>query len=230
MGEGPCRCGVLVVGAATALLLPCCNPTFRGAVTQPNPTAAPTETLRTSEPVVVITGDMDLNLPVPADDGSPASVMHMRRYPLRNQAQFTVVSRDRLRFHVQVEHKWQEWADLNNWTATLEDDRGHKWQPEGLDHATTTIITQMWDWEQRSVRTNQFRDIVGINDDGWKRREPLGNLSVFRGRGDFVFYQRDLLAPNVRWLKLTIHHSGESFEFTWDFADDVATADADFGN
>src|SRR5262245_20932379 len=143
MGEGPARSGVL--SAIVALAVGACSPVFRGAVTQPNPSAAPTETLRISEPVVVITGDMDLNLPAAPADGLPVAVLHTRRYPLHNQAQFTVVSRDRLRFHVQLEHKWQEWADLSTWTAYLEDDRGHRWVPEGLDHATTRLVTQMWD-------------------------------------------------------------------------------------
>jgi hypothetical protein len=226
MGGRPARSAVLVaslVGAA-------CTPVFRGAVTQPNPSAAPTETLRISEPVVVITGDMDLMVPDVAEDDAPVTIAHMHRYPLHNQARFTVVSRDRLRFHVQLEHKWQEWADLTNWTAYLEDDKGHRWVPEGLDHATTHMVTQMWDQEVRTARRNQFGDILAVNDDGWRRREPLGSLSVFRGKGDFVFYQRDLLAPDVRWLRLVIHRSGETFEFTWDFADEVARADPpDFG-
>jgi len=230
MGERPAGSGVLSTGLAA---LVACSPVFRGEVHQPNPTAAPTETLRISEPIVVITGDMDLNLPMPADPEAPVSVMHLVRYPLRNQAWFTVISRDRLRFHVQIEHKWEEWADLNTWNAYLEDDRGHRWQPEGLDHATTRVVTQMWDQEQRTAQRNQFGDIVALNDDGWRRRQPLGSLSIYRGRGDFVFYQRDLLAPDVRWLRLVVARSGESFEFRWDFVDDgaeVASVEAsDFG-
>ena len=39
----------------------------------------------------------------------------------------------------------------------------------------------MWDQEVRSVQRNRFGDVVAINDDGWRRRLPLGSLSVFRG-------------------------------------------------
>lgn len=211
-------CGVLV--ATVGVCAAACSPTFRGGVTQPNPEVSPTETLRISEPIVVITGDMDLAMPVPADQAAPVTILHLKRYPLHNQAQFTVVSRDRLRFHVQLEHKWQEWADLNTWTAYLEDDRGTRWLPEGLDHATTHLITSMWDQEVRTVRRNHFGDIMQINDDGWRRRAPLGSLSVFRGKGDFVFYQRDLLRRDCRWLRLTIQRGGVTFEFTWRFAED----------
>ena len=128
---------------------------FKGEATQPNPIAESTETLRTSETIDVITGDMELYVPNAPIDGLPATLMHMQRFPLHNRAHFTVVSRDRLRFHVQVEHKGQEWADLDNWSAKLEDDRGHVWQPEGLDHATTQLEVQMWDYEIRSASYTQ---------------------------------------------------------------------------
>src|SRR5262245_57029980 len=181
MGERPVGSAVLLASAAAAALS-ACSPIFRGAVTQPNPVAEPTETLRTSEVVDVVTGDMDLQVPAPPIEGAPASLMHMHRVPLHNVARFTVVSRDRLRFHVQVEHTWQEWADRNNWTAYLEDDQRHRWLPEGLDHATTHLIVQMWDQELRTVNRNQFGDITSINDDGYRRREPLGSMAMFRGK------------------------------------------------
>ena len=44
----------------------------------------------------------------PERNSPRASVAHNHRYPLINQASFTVVSRDRLRFHVQIDHKWQD--------------------------------------------------------------------------------------------------------------------------
>lgn len=220
MGGRPVTVGVLVIVASG------CAPVFKGEATQPNPIAEPTETLRISETIDVITGDMELSVPGAPIEGAPATLMHMHRFPLHNDAQFTVVSRDRLRFHVQIEHKWQEWADLNNWTAYLEDDEGHRWQPEGLDHATTHLEVKMWDWEVRSANRNQFGDVSSVNDDGYRRRQPLGSIAWFRGKGDFVFYQRDLLRPDCRWLKLVVSRPGESFEFTWDFADEVASGDA----
>src|SRR5262249_58183664 len=107
MGGRPGRTGVLVTAAVAAAggALIACAPTFRGAVTQPNPVAAPTETLRISETIDVVTGDMDLNVPQAPIAGVPVTLVHLTRYPLHNRAAFTVVSRDRLRFHVQIEHK-----------------------------------------------------------------------------------------------------------------------------
>jgi hypothetical protein len=209
---------ILAVVAATG-----CTRTFHGKAVQPNPLAKPTETLRSSEKITIIRGDMELEAPDQASPSQRASVLHNHRYPLINQASFTVVSRDRLRFHVQVDHKWQEWADLNSWDISLTDDQGRRWVPESVEHARTKIMTTMWDREQQTAQRNRFGDIVALNDDGWKNRQSLGSLSVFRGKADFVFYQRDLFHANVRWLKLVVSRSGEAFEFMWNFQDQVAS-------
>ncbi|CAN5871607.1 hypothetical protein BH11MYX3_BH11MYX3_35270 [soil metagenome] len=212
--------GALVLGFLAAAG---CTRTFQGKAIQPNPLAKPTETLRSSEKITIVRGDMELEAPDEASPSQRASVLHNHRYPLVNQASFTVVSRDRLRFHVQIDHKWQEWADLNSWEVTLTDDQGHTWSPESVEHARTRIMTTMWDREQQTAQRNRFGDIVALNDDGWKNRQSLGSLSVFRGKADFVFYQRDLFHANVRWLKLLVKRSGEAFEFTWAFSDQVAS-------
>jgi len=197
-----------------------CSRTFQGSVAQPNPLDTPTETLRDSEKVVIITGDMELRKPRPALPGQRVSLMRNDRYPLRNEASFTVVSRDRLRFHVQIEHKWQEWADLRTWSVYLIDNQGHRYLPESTEHARTRHVVEMWDYEVRSVRRNMYGDIVSINEDGWKRRQPLGSLSVFRGKADFVFYKRDIFTADLSWVKLIVQRPGQAFEFTWQFTEE----------
>ena len=200
-----------------------CHRTFKSSVTQPNPLTQPLETLRESEVIVIVTGDMELN--VPAEGGASGGAQWVdKRYPLTNMAHFTVVSRDRLRFHVQIEHKWQEWADVSSWNAYLTDDTGRRYQPNDVDLVSDRHITKMWDYETRSAVRNSFGDIVHVNNDGYKRRQPLGSMSLFRGRGDFVFHHRDIFHPRVRSLTLHIERSGTAFEFTWRFADDMAIA------
>jgi hypothetical protein len=208
-----------------------CSRTFRGVAVQPNPMANQHETLRSSEKITIVRGDMDLEAPEDAMGIGPVSVARNRRYPLINQASFTAVSRDRLRFHVLVDHKWEEWADLRTWKVYLVDDQGRTWIPEAVERANTTLITRMWDREQRTalcdsrgfdVNGNCY-NTVGVMDDGWRRRQTFGSLSVYRGRADFVFYQRDLFTKDVRSLKLVVHRSGEAFEFTWHFRDTVAS-------
>jgi hypothetical protein len=209
-----------------------CTRTFSATVVQPNPMANQNETLRVSEPVTIVRGDMDLEAPAPATGAGNASPARNRNYPLINRANFTVVSRDRIRFHVQIDHKWEEYADLKTWQVALVDDKGTKWIPESVEHANTRIITTMWDREQRSAICgggNSNRDAngncyntIGYQDDGWRRRQTLGSLSVYRGKADFVFYQRDLFTQNVRSLKLVVKRPGEVFEFTWRFQDQLA--------
>jgi hypothetical protein len=208
-----------------------CTRTFRAEAVQPNPMAEPTETLRSSEKITIVTGDMELEAPAETQprrgDAAPAN---NHRYPLINQASFTIVSRDRLRFHVQIDHKWEEWADLKTWDVHLEDDQGHRWNPESVEHAQTKLMNTFWDREQRtSICSETGRDptgacytTVGFEDDGWKHRQTLGTLSVFRGNADFVFYQRDMMHAEVRKLRLVVKRPGEAFEFVWKFHDAVA--------
>jgi hypothetical protein len=140
------------------------------------------------------------------------------------------VSRDRLRFHVQVDHKWEDWADLTTWDVHLEDDQGHVWRPASVEHARTRLINTVWDREQRTaICSSAGRDAsggciatVGVREDGWAHRQTLGTLSVFRGNADFVFYQHDLMHPDVQSLRLVVKRTGEAFEFSWRFRDEVA--------
>ncbi|HET7505362.1 MAG TPA: hypothetical protein VFK02_30290 [Kofleriaceae bacterium] len=223
------RTGLLVVLVMTA---GACTRTFRAEAVQPNPAALPDETQPTSEKLVIVTGDMELEAPdAPDPNGKEAAVARNHHYPLINQASFTVVTRDRLRFHVQIDHKWEEWADLTTWDVHLEDDQGHTWQPTSVEGARTRLITKMWDREQRTaVCSQQGRDAtgnciqtVGMLRDGWKHRQTLGSLSVFRGNADFVFYQPNIMQPDLGKLRLVVKRSGEAFEYTWRFRDAVAT-------
>jgi hypothetical protein len=208
-----------------------CARTFRAEVVQPNPMVAPTEISPISQKITIVTGDMELDQPDAAEPSKRATITSTHRYPLINQASFTVVSRDRLRFHVQIDHKWEEWADPSSWSVHLEDGDGHTWVPEAVEHARTHLISQFWDREQRTAlcssagrdATGACITTVGVADDGWKHRQTLGTLSVFRGNADFVFYQRDLMRADMRRLKLVLKRPTEAFVFTWRFADTVAT-------
>ena len=222
--------GRVLVVAAVVLGGASCTRTFKGVAVQPNPLVDQNETLRESERITIVRGDMDLEAPDAAAGTGTASIAHNHKYPLFNAAQFTMVSRDRLRFHVQIDHKWQEYADLGTWSVVLVDDKGRHWVPENMEHAKIKLLTTMWDREQRtSICDSRGRDsnnncfnTIGYQEDGWRRRQTLGSLSVYRGNADFVFYERDLFTVNVRQLKLIVKRSGEAFEFVWRFQDNVA--------
>jgi hypothetical protein len=138
---------ILTLAVVTVLAVGC-GRTFRGNATQPNPLAKPTETLRHSEKITIVTGDMELETPDMPEGTQRVALLNNNRYPLYNQASFTIVSRDRLRFHVQVDHKWQEWADLSTWDVYLVDDAGWRWIAVSVVQGKTRIMSTMWDREQ----------------------------------------------------------------------------------
>jgi hypothetical protein len=216
-------CVLVLVGLASTA----CTRTFKTEVVQPNPLERPTETLRESEKAVIITGDMELESPEAPKPGQRVALVHNEHYPLHNEASWTMVSRDRLRFHVQLEHKWQEWADLKSWDVYLEDDLGNHYIPESLEHARTKLLVTMWDREVRTAQRNMYGDVVGINEDGYKNRQTMGSLAVFRGNADFVFYKRDIFTRQLKWVKLVVKRPGLGFQFKWNFDDGSAVAASD---
>jgi hypothetical protein len=214
---------VMALGGTVA-----CHRTFKGSAVQPNPLRQPLETLRISEPITIVTRDIELVKPRAAGPGAMASLVHNEPYHLQNKASFTVVSRDRLRFHVQLEHKWKAYADLGEWQAWIMDSKGRRYLPEEIDSRKPDLIVFMWDYEIRSVRRNAsgMGDIVSMSDDGYKNRQPLGSMSLFRGRGDYVFYARDIFTPDIEWIRLIVERRGMAFTFTWKFADPPGTSSA----
>jgi hypothetical protein len=105
------------------------------------------------------------------------------------------------------------------------DDEGRRYLPESVEHARTKHLVTMWDREVRTARRNMYGDIVAINEDGYRSRQTLGSLSVFRGNADFVFYQRDVFTPDMRRLTLVVRRPGQAFEFHWNFDDRLAAQD-----
>jgi hypothetical protein len=174
---------------------------------------------------------MDLEMPREPEPGQRVALVRHDDYPQINKASRTIVSRDRLRLHVKLEHKckWQEWADLGTWDVYLLDNHGNRYKPESMEHARTKLLTTMWDREVRTARRGQFGDIVALNEDGHKNRQTLGSLSVFRGNADFVFYKRDIFTRDLQWVKLVVRRPGTAFHFTWNFSDGevIASAGAD---
>jgi len=216
----------LVVMVAALGMTAGCHRTFKGSAVQPNPLEQPLETLRVSEPIVIVTHDMELARPRPAGPGAMTALVVNQPYDLLNIARFTVVSRDRLRFHVQIEHKWKDYADVGGWRAWIVDSKGRRYLPEEIEARKPDLIVHMWDYEIRSVRRNAgmsgdgpVGDIVAVNNDGYKDRQPLGSMSLFRGRGDYVFHGRDIFTPDLRWITLVVERNGMAFTFTWKFAD-----------
>jgi hypothetical protein len=215
----------LVVGVTAG-----CTRTFHGGATQPNPLVSATETLRTSERITIPVSGLGLEQPDAPRDNETVTLVHNHHYMLQNAASFTVVTRDRLRFHVQLDHNWEDYADLSTWRVELVDDKGRSWTPEEITHRRTRLLTSMWDTEQRTAlcdghgrtTTGDCFRTVGYST-GATRNKPLGSITVFRGTADAVFYERGLFTSDVKALTLRLKRSGEVLEFTWTFSDTVAS-------
>jgi hypothetical protein len=183
-----------------------CSRTFQAKTTQPNPIKYPPEVERRSDKLVIHLKDMELP----------------RAFLLRQSAYFAVVSRDRLRFHIRLTHKWEEFADLRNWDATLVDDKGRTWKPEAKESRATRHLSRMWDVERRTAVWNSHGDVVKVNNDGYKERVPMESVDTFKGIGDLVFKAQDIFGRDVKKLTLTMKKGDLVLQFAWTFSDNPA--------
>jgi hypothetical protein len=191
---------LLVVASAA------CARTFKASTTQPNPIKYPPDVERKSDKLVIQLKDMDLP----------------RAFLLRQTAYFAVVSRDRLRFHIRLTHKWDDYADVRNWDATLVDDQGRTYKPEAAESRATRHLTRMWDVERRTAVWNSHGDVVKINNDAYKDRTALESVDTYKGVGDLVFKSRDMFTRDVKKLTLTMKRGDMTLQFVWTFSDDPA--------
>ena len=122
-----------------------------------------------------------------------ATYYMLYRPPLmKSSVQFTVASRDRLRFHVGIARLFEDDADAGKWHAWLEDDRGHHFEPDGREVARIkTYAGSRW----------------------------LKNMNIYVGRADFTFYARDLFSRDTRKLTFVMARGDEVYRFVWEFGE-----------
>lgn len=106
-----------VVGILIAWSSCACKSQWTASVEQPPLVLSADRQARTSLPLAIVVKDMELP----------------RRLRLANVAHYVVVSRDRLRFHVTLHHKWDDVASIENWGVWLEDQNGDVYAPEHVD-------------------------------------------------------------------------------------------------
>jgi hypothetical protein len=133
--------------------------------------------------------------PMVKNDKVTSSYGEYFKWPLKTSASWTMVSRDDLLFHIEVDHKWLDYVDLAEWRAELVDDQGRVYTPKAVEHRHARIIYS------------------GTDDSA---------VTVYRGNGDLVFAAHDLLTTNARWIKLVMQHGVDQFEYTWKFQPSVA--------
>lgn len=181
-----------------------CARSFSAQARQPNPVTYPADTIRQSARLYIFVGHQDID--------AIKTIM-------QNSAQFVVVSRDRLRFHVTVEHKWEEYADVDDWQVYLEDASGKRYAPEEMETTKNKNKSQFIDYERRSTAINEFGDITRVNNDGFKNRVTLRTLDRFRGEGDYTFYAPSLIGSETHGLALVMKRGDLEYRYKWDFED-----------
>ena len=143
---------------------------------------------RTSLPAVIALGDMEL----------PSQMA------LDNSVYFVAVSRDRLRFHVTLRHKWEDMTDPTRWRVWIEDDLGRRFGPAAVDRRAPVAVTSTFE--------------IGRPAEPSTDREY--SFTTYRGQGDYEFYVRDLVRRDMRWLMLVMQRPGYEFRYRWSFVND----------
>jgi len=143
-----------------------------------------------------------------------------RDYQFRNWAQFAVVSRDRLRFHVGIVRVEESDADTQDWEVWLEDEHGRKLMPEGREVPRINRVVLGW-------KLYPYRP-----GDPWCRKPPClqrvepGNAhpgeivhDVYEGQADYMFHDPTLLARDRERLSLVLRRGGVEYRYSWTFGD-----------
>jgi hypothetical protein len=168
-----------MVAPRLALVLLCalaggCTRRWSAQITQPRLVLAANVEARTSMPLAIVLRDMDTG-----------------RYRIRNTAYYVVISRDRLRFRIVLHHKWDEIADLKNWSAYVEDANGKRHYPEHVSASVRPLTT----WKRNHVT--------------YFMHKPM-----YRGTADLTIYDRDLFeAGDLVTLVLT--RPGYEYRYRW---------------
>ncbi len=184
------------------LLAGCGTTTHEARAVQPNPVSAlrSADTLPVSVKLYIHQRDAELEQTYP------------RNYLLRSWAQFAMVTRDRVRFHVGIVRRYEDEADTAGWRAWLEDESGHRLAPDAREVARINRIAMNW-------RLYPWDPSAG---DGYCREPPCmlriipGN-TAYEGEADFTFHEPGLLKH--RALSLVLERHGTRLKYTWEFGD-----------
>lgn len=163
-----------------------CNKAWHAETMTPPIHFGTTLEARTSFPAVIATRDMELP----------------RWVELPNSVYFVAVSRDRLRFHVTLHHKWEDMTDPRRWRVWIEDDTGRHDDPVGVDRRTV-----------RSVSRNYERP-----RGQWSAQ--VYQVNMYKGDGDYVFHRHNLVRRDMRYLVLVMQRPGYEYRYRWSFVDE----------
>jgi hypothetical protein len=163
--------------------------------TRPSRAVDKPDELPVSEPLFIHTRDMDLP----------------RDFLLRSSAQFAIVSRDRVRFHLGIVRQDESEADVKAWKVHLEDEAGRT-----VPIARELVVMRRFalNWRLFPYEPNS----------SWCREPPClsrddTGLEAFEGRADYVLAGPDILAKYKK-LVLVARRGGQEMRFSWTFGED----------
>jgi hypothetical protein len=159
----------LALGVAIACGAVACRSHWTAETTQPVIPLQADKNARTSWPLTIVMRDME-----------------MRHIRLANTVYYVVVSRDRLRFHLTLQHKWESMSDVRTWDAWVEDGRGVRHPLEDVSQHSV----------QRSIQ------------------DRFGALAIYYGVNDFTIYARDLYESGHQ-LTLVLRRPGYEYRYVW---------------
>jgi hypothetical protein len=201
--------GLVLTSLAALVAAAGCNSTWRADSIQPQLTLGHGDIARTSLTNEILLRDMEIS----------------RRIFLANSAYFVVVSKDRLRFHVRLVHKWKSIADPGRWRVWLEDENGFKFYPEAIDSRYVTRATRV------EIVPHDYY-VVAFKVGGLEKINsyPLlstgsRNVPVWRGDGDYTFYQSDIYKATNKKITLVMSRLGYTFRYSWKFVPDPELAE-----
>ena len=194
------RIRILLLALALSIAAGGCTKTFRSTTKQPRMKMGATQLERTSIPLYIVLRNMNL----------PRFVF------LPNTAYFTWVSKDRLRFHVTLFHSWEQLSDPSRWRVWLEDDSGNRYYPVDLDRRNVRPLTERVDWCPQGTNLNPAVRQQCVRATA---RTPLQLITVFRGDGDYVFYDDELFNDYRGHMELVMQRPGMEFRYKWDFVE-----------
>lgn len=131
-------------------------------------------------------------------------------FQLRSWAQFAVVTRDRLRFHVGIARFYEDDADTSKWRVWLEDETGRKLEPAAREVARMNRIHVGWGLYPYKP------------GDPWCPKPPclfkeLPGHTAYAGEADYVFFEAGL-AKRPR-LSLVLRNGSLQYRYTWQFGE-----------
>lgn len=184
------------------LATPGCGRTWRSQTAQPQLSMDRGQLARTSRVAEIAVRDIDL--------GNATYLV--------NSAFFVAVTKDRLRFHVRLVHKWRDYVEPDDWSFWLEDDAGNRYEPETVERG------RVWRAANVDIAWNDSRHRyvyrVGGLDRGIYRVPLLASHRlepIWLADTDLSFYKRDIVATDRGRLTLVMKRRAKVFRYEWRF-------------